>query len=201
MKIFLTVGTQLPFDRLVGFVDAWAAGQDGDTLEVFGQIGPTRLRPQHFPAASYVTADECLRRLAWADVVVAHAGMGSILTALDAGKPVVVLPRQARLGEHRNDHQAATVRHLRTLSGVWIAEDESNLPRLVAEATTAAWRQPARRGVAGAGLIAHLSQFVHDSAPAPKPARQAWWTAATRPATAPSGGAMRLSVARHHDAR
>ncbi len=47
--IFLTVGTQLPFDRLVAAVDAWAARQPGQ--EVFGQIsdpGPAGYRPKHF---------------------------------------------------------------------------------------------------------------------------------------------------------
>ena len=40
-------------------------------------------------------------------VVIAHDEMGSIITALEMGKPIVVMPRRAELGEHRNDHQVA----------------------------------------------------------------------------------------------
>src|SRR3954470_10768842 len=41
--IFATVGTQLPFDRLVGAVDRWAATR-GDR-DVFAQVGARTLRP------------------------------------------------------------------------------------------------------------------------------------------------------------
>ena len=44
-----------------------------------------------------------------AAAIVAHAGMGTILTALETGKRLLVMPRRAALGEHRNDHQLATV--------------------------------------------------------------------------------------------
>ncbi|MEE4298331.1 MAG: glycosyltransferase [Pseudomonadales bacterium] len=123
-RIFVTVGTQLPFDRLVGAVDAWAATRPH--ADVFAQIGsgtpPCRI-------ASAATVDpvrfaDCMRR---ADVVVAHAGMGTILTALDLGKPVVVMPRRAALGEHRNEHQRATVERLAHLDALHVAEDEHTL--------------------------------------------------------------------------
>ena len=47
--IFVTVGTQLPFDRLVRAVDAWAA--EHPQVDVFGQIGPASFRPKHFAHA------------------------------------------------------------------------------------------------------------------------------------------------------
>ena len=61
------------------------------------------------------------------DVIVAHAGMGSILTALELGKPIVVMPRRAHLGEHRNDHQWATANHLGHGLGIPVAADEAEL--------------------------------------------------------------------------
>jgi len=53
--------------------------------------------------------------------------VGSILTARDLRKPIVVLPRRAHLGEHRNDHQWATVKHLSQDVGIVVAEDEDAL--------------------------------------------------------------------------
>lgn len=123
--IFLTVGTQLPFDRLVRAVDDWAGAAPG--REVFAQIGPTRLRPRHIEYAQFVSPEECAERTRAATAIVAHAGMGTILTALETGKRLVVMPRRASLGEHRNDHQLATVHRFAELGSVEVALDESEL--------------------------------------------------------------------------
>lgn len=131
--IFLTVGTQLPFDRLVSAVDAWAAdrgrGSPGaDDGGVFAQIGPgARYRPRYIQWAESIPPRECRRRMEAADLVIAHAGMGTILEALVLGKPVIVMPRRADLHEHRNDHQLATARYLAEKLGIKVAMDEASL--------------------------------------------------------------------------
>lgn len=124
--IFATVGTQLPFDRLIRAVDDWAGAAPG--REVFAQIGPSRLRPRHIEYAQFVSPQDCAQRFQVATAVVAHAGMGTILTALETGKRLVVMPRRAALGEHRNDHQRATVQRFTELRGIEVALDEIELP-------------------------------------------------------------------------
>jgi UDP-N-acetylglucosamine transferase subunit ALG13 len=127
--IFVTVGTQLSFDRLISGVDAWAGAAGG--REVFAQIGPTRLAPRHIEHARFVSPEECHERMVAAKAVVAHAGMGTILTALEMGKPLLVMPRRAALGEHRNDHQFATAHRFAELGRIKVAFDEAELlPRL-----------------------------------------------------------------------
>lgn len=123
--IFVTVGTQLPFDRLIRAVDAWAAG--AGRREVFAQIGPSPYRPLHVDYAQFVAPDECRRRMEEADVIVAHAGMGTIISALQLGKPVLVMPRLAALGEHRNDHQVATAERFALLGRVTPANNAAQL--------------------------------------------------------------------------
>ena len=121
--IFLTVGTQEPFDRLVAAVDAWAATHD---VPVFGQLGalkPGSHRPAHFEWREFITADEYQQRLETSQLLVAHVGMGSIISALTYGKPLVMMARRASLGEHRNEHQlatAATVQHSHAVHSVWL---------------------------------------------------------------------------------
>jgi UDP-N-acetylglucosamine transferase subunit ALG13 len=123
--IFVTVGGQLPFDRLVHAVDQWAITQQrGD---VFAQIGKSENPPSHIQWQSFLSPPDFQAKAREAEVIVAHAGMGSILTALEFGKPIVVMPRRAHLGEHRNDHQWATVNHLNKDVGVTIAADEGEL--------------------------------------------------------------------------
>lgn len=53
--------------------------------------------------------------------------MGSILTALRYKKPILVLPRRADLGEHRNDHQLATAKWLSNRAGLTVAWNEEEL--------------------------------------------------------------------------
>jgi UDP-N-acetylglucosamine transferase subunit ALG13 len=129
--IFVTVGTQLAFDRLIGAIDDWAGAAPG--REVFAQAGPTQLQPRHIEYAPFVDPEECRARMLAADAIVAHAGMGTILTALEMGKPLLVVPRRAALGEHRNDHQLATARRFAELGKVKVAFDEHELPALLDE--------------------------------------------------------------------
>ncbi len=55
--------------------------------------------------------------------------MGSIITAMTLSKPILILPRRSHLHEHRNDHQFATVSHLKTKPGVVAALTEDDLNR------------------------------------------------------------------------
>lgn len=125
--IFVTVGTQLAFDRMVGVVDRWA-GRTGRT-DVFAQIGPTAAPPEHIEWRDFLPPDEHRRRFDAASVVVSHAGMGTILSALEASKPLLIVPRRAALGEQRNDHQLATADRFSGAPGIRVARDEEELAR------------------------------------------------------------------------
>ena len=124
--ILVAVGTQFPFDRLVETVDRWAATSGTD---VVGQIGPSAYIPAHIKAQTFFPPKEFESLLKDADVVIAHCGMGSILSALSLGKPIIVMPRSASRGEHRNDHQFATAQRFSSRPGVTIAWDEAELSR------------------------------------------------------------------------
>jgi UDP-N-acetylglucosamine transferase subunit ALG13 len=123
--IFVTVGTQLPFDRMIAAIDQWA-GQRG-RADVFAQIGPTEYEPKYLQWAQFVDAEEFQRRVEQADVIIGHAGMGSIITALELGKPIIVMPRRADLGEHRNEHQMATAKRFQAQGRIVVAFDEAQL--------------------------------------------------------------------------
>ena len=130
--IFLTIGTHEPFDRLVAAVDAWA-GETG--TEVFAQITErAEFIPQHMAYMHHIDPAEYATRCEAAPFLIAHAGMGSILAALELAKPIVLLPRRGHLGETRNDHQYATVRKFGSRPGILVAKTEDVLPRRLAEA-------------------------------------------------------------------
>ena len=94
--IFATVGTQLPFDRLISALDDWAASHAG--IEVYAQIGRGEYEPRHIEWTRDMDPQDFRSRMAACDAVVAHAGMGSIISAIELGKRVIVMPRRATLG-------------------------------------------------------------------------------------------------------
>jgi UDP-N-acetylglucosamine transferase subunit ALG13 len=155
--IFVTVGTQLPFDRLIGAVDAFAGRNPG--LQFFAQIGAQGRPPQHMQYAAKVPARECLQRMRDAELIIAHAGMGSVLSALGLQRPIVVMPRRHQLGEHRSDHQIATANWLRGRFGVHVAADEAELHRMLAERAALA-AGPAIGPDATPELVARVREFL-----------------------------------------
>ena len=156
--IFVTVGSMLPFDRLIRAADAWApaAGQ-----EVFAQIGNSGYKPLHMPFAKMLTPGEFTEKLRSACLVVAHAGMGTVISAMEAGKPIVVLPRRAADREVTTDHQIHTANWLKDKPGVLVAATEADLAPVIAKAmetlATAATRVP---DSAPPELIARIRSFL-----------------------------------------
>jgi len=124
--IFVTVGSQLPFDRLTGAVDQWAAGHP--EVELFGQLGITERPPENFAWVETMSPDDYVRRFVAADLIIGHAGMGTIITALESSRPLLMLPRLARLGESRNDNQVGTARHFANFGLFEVVDSESEIP-------------------------------------------------------------------------
>jgi len=126
--IFVTVGTQLAFPRLIEALDALAP-QLGE--EVVAQVGPDAGDYPNLKTQANVTPDEFEHLFTGARLVVGHAGVGTILSAKRFGKPLVLMPRRHALGEHRNDHQLATAKAVEKLPGVYIAWQPEELSGLL----------------------------------------------------------------------
>lgn len=129
--ILLTVGTQLPFDRLVRAVDAIAASIE---TPIYAQTGDGRYQPLHMDWSARLRPTQFDEHMRQARLLISHAGIGSILSAQRHGKPIILFPRRAQFGEHRNDHQLATTRTLANRTGVYIAYDENDLDHLIRKA-------------------------------------------------------------------
>lgn len=123
--IFVTVGTDLPFDRMMRVIDDWARGNN--RRDVFAQIGEGGWRPGFIEHAEFLQPPEFKERFNEATLIISHAGMGTILSALLYGKPILVMPKRASLGEHRSEHQVATARKMMELGNVNVAFDETEL--------------------------------------------------------------------------
>ena len=123
--IFVTVGSQVPFDRFIAAVDEWA--EQRCLSDVFAQIGRANYVPKHIRFAAFLDPSEFRAMMDEARLVVAHAGIGSIFSALELGKPLVVMPRRAKFREQRNDHQVATAKYFEERARVVVAYGAESL--------------------------------------------------------------------------
>lgn len=139
-KIFVTVGTDLPFDRLIGAIDAWAA--NNPNYSILAQIGNSDTIPEHMKYQRFVEPNEYKSIFSDSDLIISHAGMGTILTSLRYQKPLIVIPRKASLNEHRNEHQLATAKYLQSLNKVEVAKDEVELIRKLGDFQSLRSKEP-----------------------------------------------------------
>ena len=126
--IFVTIGTQLPFDRLIRILDEMAPQLDE---EIIAQVHHCGFQPRNIKTFSFIPPDEHKKIFNQARLIVAHAGMGTILSAMQQSKPIIVFPRKASLNEHRNEHQMATAFKLKEQNSVYVALTEQDLKKLL----------------------------------------------------------------------
>lgn len=128
--ILVTVGMQLGFDRLIKAVDQLAPEL---SMQIIAQTGKGAYQPVNMEARKSIAPAEFEELVQQCQLIISHAGIGTILTAQRFAKPIVLFPRRIDHGEHRNDHQVATVRNLQGRSGLLIAMDEADLKAKIAE--------------------------------------------------------------------
>lgn len=161
-SIFVSTGSMLPFDRLIRTMDEWAAAHPA--TPVFFQIGKGAYEPRHGAFVRLLPGAAYRARLAAATLFVAHAGMGSIIAAIEAGRPLVMLPRLQPLGEHNTAHQLATAATIGRRDGLHVAPDAAALGPMIDGLLTDSGTAPAPIApFASAELIAHVRAFVHGS--------------------------------------
>jgi UDP-N-acetylglucosamine transferase subunit ALG13 len=102
-KVVVTVGTsqRYGFRRLIERLHAILPSE----ASVLWQTGSTDTDGLGLEASPYLGVEELSAAMSDADLVVAHAGVGSALTALRAGRCPVLVPRRQSHGEHVDDHQ------------------------------------------------------------------------------------------------
>jgi len=106
--IYVTVGTMhLDFPRLIRAADRYAAAREE---EVIIQIGLGSTVPTDATLFDFKPREEILEIQRDARIIVTHAGIGSVIDALQMEKPLIVVPRLKKFGEHNSDHQLELAR-------------------------------------------------------------------------------------------
>lgn len=151
----VTVGTLLPFDRLVRAV----ASLTGPTrpARILAQVGTGGDRPDRMEVHESIGFDEMLALLERANVVFCHGGTGSLITALRAGCRVVAMPRRQELGENNDNHQCEILAAFAERGLIEVAEEAGDLEPALQRALS---KQPRRATTDYSPLVERLRDIT-----------------------------------------
>lgn len=103
--ILVTLGTQdKQFKRLLDIVQK-EIDKGNIKDKVIVQAGYTKYKSNDMEIFDLIDTDELSKLTSQCDIIITHGGVGSIITALEKNKKVIVAPRLAKYSEHINDHQ------------------------------------------------------------------------------------------------
>ncbi len=145
MILVLTGQERFAFDRLLAMVDE-GVGRGIIPSPVFAQTGCSRYEPKHLRASAYFASDRLASLIREAEGVITHAGVGSILMTLHAGKVPIIVPRRRDLREHVDDHQVELAGRLQETGRARVVGDATEL---YAFFQGGAWRGRDRKGSTG----------------------------------------------------
>lgn len=130
--ILVALGTQkFQMDRLIQAVDALA---EASSEEIFVQSGNSTYIPKYCKSKDFVDAQEFQRMIEECSLLITHSGVGTIMRGIQAGKPVVVVPRLAKYHEHVDDHQVQIAEAFASKGCVLYCDDLVNLEETVRRA-------------------------------------------------------------------
>jgi len=153
--IFATIGTHCQFDRLVKVLDKIRFKADEFVVI---QLTEDSYKPQYALWCTQLNASELDQFYKGARIIISHAGAGAIITALKYKKPIIVVPRQKRFGEHVDDHQLELAREL-SKEGLVTATTVGSL-----EKAMKICRKPRKVGERKLGLIKALRESLEEFA-------------------------------------
>lgn len=107
MKILVTIGTmtEKKFTRLFQCIDRLCEEGILNGEEIIAQVGEDKYVSKYYKCIDMLSREEFNSLIETMDVVISHAGTGSVISCLKAKKKVIIFPRQSIYDEHYDDHQ------------------------------------------------------------------------------------------------
>ena len=123
--IFIVIGTQAPFNRLLNIIKKWSEGRRD--VRIIAQTAQTCKDFGNMKCYDYIEPDIFDKIFNDADIIIGHAGMGIIIKSLVNKKKLLVFPRLLRYNEHRNEHQLHTAKIFNSLNMINVAFSEEEM--------------------------------------------------------------------------
>jgi beta-1,4-N-acetylglucosaminyltransferase len=129
--IFVTVGNDFRnFNRLLKKIDEIAHHIPS---EIVIQRGYSDHQPKNINYFEFVPMDRAIKYIQESELVVSHAGIGTIFLCKKYGIPLIIVPRRKKFGEHMNDHQLEIAKALerREDKNIYVVNEEDRLEEIV----------------------------------------------------------------------
>ena len=129
--IFVTLGTQdKSFSRLLDAIEREI--KNGTINEkVIVQAGHTEYKSKNMEIHKLLPMDKFDEYIKECDLLITHAGVGSIMTGLNNDKKIIAVPRLSKYNEHNNDHQVQIATQFSKLGYILYADDLEKLGDMI----------------------------------------------------------------------
>ncbi|MCX6801592.1 MAG: glycosyltransferase [Candidatus Diapherotrites archaeon] len=156
MRIFIALGTHpQQFDRLLEKIDSLAESKK-IKAEIFAQTGSSAYEPKNFGSEKFLPPEEFSKEFEKADVIISHGGAGAIINALEFKKPLIIVPRLKKFGEHTDDHQIDLAKAMHERKKAIAVFDLGKLPEAIGKAEHFRAEKESERN----SLVKRLEKFI-----------------------------------------
>ena len=159
--IFVTVGNDFRnFNRLIAKMDEIAPLIPN---EIVIQRGYSRYLPKNTICFDFISMDIAIEYIRKSELVVSHAGIGTIILCKEYEIPILIFPRRKRHGEHMNDHQMEIAKALeeRMDENIHVIYQEDQLEEELLRILKEGKRNIPLKNIGKANLIKTIREFVN----------------------------------------
>ncbi|MGZ3512309.1 MAG: glycosyltransferase [Thermodesulfobacteriota bacterium] len=161
--IFVTVGNHYQgFDRLIKKVDEIASRSPYDVLI---QKGYSTYRPQTVKYFDFVPIQAATDYIRKSELVISHAGIGTIILCRENGIPLLIFPRRKKYGEHGTDHQVEIAKALeeRKDDNIFVVYEENQLENKIREILESPKRFVPSENIGKRNLVQVIRTFIEEN--------------------------------------
>ena len=141
VKLFVPLGTQkFPFNRLVKALNEMVNSGIYTSQEIVMQSTIYEEKPlfTHHEIIPLETFNSYLDK---AEVIITHSGVNSIISSMNRKKPLIIVPRMKKYGEHVDDHQIEIADLMEQKFDVLVAKNTAQLVNLIEQAKAHSYKQ------------------------------------------------------------
>ena len=137
--VFIAVGTQKQqFTRIFEKIEK---SKNLEREELIAQAGFTKYETNKIKMFEFIEQENLDKYIEESEYIICHGGIGTIFSALEKNKKVLVVPRLKKYKEHVNDHQLEICRQLQKEGYIVYLDDNEDLDTKIEELKNAVFKK------------------------------------------------------------
>lgn len=107
LKVLVTIGSMVEkkFIRLFNLLEELCEEGILRGKDVVAQVGFDNYKAKNFQTFDMIADDDFKKLIGESDLIITHAGTGTVTSCLKQNKKVIIFPRMKEFDEHYDDHQ------------------------------------------------------------------------------------------------